>query len=575
MAKRGKVLSTIVIVFIAALLCGSFLSGNKNAEATLIGIVKVSGHLNVRTGPGSDYSILQDDGKNVQLSNNQKVTILKKGDKWHNVKFTYNKKTLKGYVYSSYITIQDTTPAPTATPKATTVPKATVKPKATATPKATAKPTTAPKATTKPLTAAEFKKKLQKEGFANDYITPLLKLHEQYPYWEFKAFNTGLKWDTVISNESKVGVNLLSINKSYDWKSTASGAYDWKSDKYIPYDGSTWVTASEKAVKYYMDPRNFLDSRGIFQFESLSYQSGEQTQAGVENVLSNTPMYKTNFTYKNSSNKNTSIKYSKAFMDAAKKSSVSPYHLASRVKQEVVVNATKMSNSVSGTVAGYKGIYNFYNIGANNSTVAGGAIANGLKWASTGTTYERPWNNRYKSILGGAQYIGKNYINVGQNTLYLEKFNVTSKNTYEHQYMGNVEAPNSEASKTVTAYGTIDKNMPITFSIPVYKDMPAQACEVPTGGKNPNNYLKTLYIKDHAFSSKFVLGDNGSKTYKVTVANDVTSIKICATKVSKYSTLSGTGNKTLTAGTNTFYVKVKSESGNTRKYKIVVTRKAA
>lgn len=47
-------------------------------------------------------------------------------------------------------------------------------------------------------------------------------------------------------NESKVGLNLLSVNKSYAWKSTASKAYNWKTDKYIPYDGSTWVTASKR-----------------------------------------------------------------------------------------------------------------------------------------------------------------------------------------------------------------------------------------------------------------------------------------------------------------------------------------
>lgn len=277
--------------------------------------------------------------------------------------------------------------------------------------------------------------------------------------------------------------------------------------------------------------------------------------------------------YKYTSNgKSVSVKYSKTFMTAAKKSKVSPYHLASRVKQEVVVSSTKMSNSVSGTVAGYKGIYNFYNIGANNSVVAGGAVANGLKWAKTGNTYLRPWNNRYKSIVGGAQYIGKNYINIGQNTLYLEKFNVTSKNRYNHQYMGNIEAPNNEATKTVAAYGAIDKKMPMVFSIPVYENMPDKPCDVPSGGKNPNNYLKTLYIKGYAFDSKFVLGDNGTKTYTLTVNNSVASVKICATKVSKYSTLTGIGVKNLVVGENTFYVKVKSESGNTRKYKIVVTR---
>ena len=142
-----------------------------------------------------------------------------------------------------------------------------------------------------PETTAEFKKSLKKAGFPDDYITELANLHEKYPYWHFKPYKTGLKWSDVIKNESKVGLNLLSVNKSYAWKSTASKAYNWKTDKYIPYDGSTWVTASKKAVKYYMDPRNFLDERGIFQFESLEYQSDSQTKSGVENILNNTPMH--------------------------------------------------------------------------------------------------------------------------------------------------------------------------------------------------------------------------------------------------------------------------------------------
>ena len=256
-------------------------------------------------------------------------------------------------------------------------------------------------------------------------------------------------------------------------------------------------------------------------------------------------------------------------------SKVSPYHLASRAKQEVVISATSMSSSVTGNVAGYKGIYNFYNIGANNSTVAGGAIANGLNWASTGSTYMRPWNNRYRSIVGGASYIGKNYINVGQNTLYLQKFNVTEKNRYEHQYMGNVEAPNSEATKTNAAYGEEKKDTPLQFSIPVYKNMPTEACPVPSGGLNPNNYLKTLKVKDHAFTSKFALGDDGSKVYKLTVANNVESINITATAVSSLSSVSGTGTKQLSVGTKTFTVKVTSESGSVRNYKIKVTRSAS
>ncbi|HBA98070.1 MAG TPA: peptide-binding protein, partial [Lachnospiraceae bacterium] len=124
----------------------------------------------------------------------------------------------------------------------------------------------------------------------------------------------------------------------------------------------------------------------------------------------------------------------------------------------------------------------------------------------------------------------------------------------------------------VSAYGVIDQDMPIIFSIPVYNNMPDEPCEVPSGGKNPNNYLKTLYVKDYPFTSQFVLGDDGSKKYKLSVGKNVESIKICATKVSEYATISGTGNKELSEGVNTFTVKVTSESGDDRKYTIEVTR---
>jgi beta-N-acetylglucosaminidase len=371
-----------------------------------------------------------------------------------------------------------------------------------------------------------------------------------------------------------VGLNLLSNSKSSDWKSKEEGAYNALTDSYIPFDGSTWVTASEKAVKYYMDPRNFLTEDAIFQFESLEYQEEEQTKSGVENILKNTPMYKTEYSYTDDSGKESTITYSQTFMEAAVSSGVSPYHLASRVKQEVVTGPTSMSTSVSGTVKGFEGIYNFYNIGANNSTKAGGAVANGLAWANKDTTYLRPWNTIYKAIVGGAQYLGSNYINVGQNTLYLQKFNVTSGNTYNHQYMSNIEAPASEALKTATAYGEDKADMSIVFSIPVYYGMPSQVCPEPSGeSTNPNNYLKSLKVKGYSFRTPFQTGDDGSTVYSLTVARKVSSVKINATPVSSVATVTGTGSKKLKLGTKTYTVKVKAQSGSVRKYKIKITRK--
>lgn len=389
-------------------------------------------------------------GKEVKLKKGNAVKILQektvKGRKWFRISFTYKKKTKKGYVPARYVKIS----------KIKIVKKQLI---------------------TVALNDAEFETEMTRQGFPESYKPLLRTLHKKYPFWQFQAMKTGLDWNTVIDKESVVGVNLIPNSKSAAWKSKDPKAYDATTGKYTVFDGSTWVAASREAVSYYMDPRNFMTVQGIFQFELLSYQSVYQTEAGVNNILTNTPFAGKSFTYDNNGT-NRTLSYSKAFVEAASKSGVSPYHLASRMKQEVVTSASTTSMAVTGTTAQYPGIFNFYNIGATHSTAYSPAL-NGLKWASSGSTYMRPWNNRYKSIVGGAIYIGSNYINKGQNTLYLEKFNVTASNTYGHQYMANVEAANAEAIKTKNAYSGMLDSAPIIFSIPVFQNMPATICPMP------------------------------------------------------------------------------------------------
>lgn len=537
----------------------------------------------IKASAGTGAANLLVDGKAVKLSDSKSVSIIKEvstsGKKWFKIKFQYNGKSRKGFVQANKIRFgkvkeeaESATPKPTKKPETTAEPTATPEVKETEKPEATKSPEAV--ATPKPLTTKQFKKHLTEQGFPESYKDALLKLHEQYPLWQFNAYQTGLDWNTAVAKESAVGLNLITNSKSSGWKSYATGAYDYATDSFIAFDGSTWVTASEAAVKYYMDPRNFLDSRGIFQFESLQYQKNYQTQDGVEQILYNTPMYKTKYSYEEDE-QTKYLLYSKTFIKAAKQSGVSPYHLASRAKQEVVTSSTTMSTSVSGTVSGYLGIYNFYNIGATHSTVAGGAVRNGLSFASSDTTYMRPWNNRKKAIIGGGIYIGENYIARGQDTLYLQKFNVTPNSTYSHQYMANIEAPNAEATKTNTAYGSSKENMVIVFSIPVYQNMPENVCDVPSSVASPNNYLKSLSVSYGSLEPQFTQGDDGSKTYKMTVENNVNNVIISAEPVSSTAKVEGTGSKSLKVGSQTFTIKVTAENGNTRSYKVEVTRKEA
>lgn len=390
-------------------------------------------------------------GKVVALSKGTVVSIIKdvtvKKTKWYKLSYTFNGRKMTGYVNAKYVKLCK---------KAVTKRVAVVA-----------------------LSNAEFEQSMKDEGFPESYKQSLRVLHSVYPYWQFKAYKTGVDWNTALTEESKTGVNLISNAKGKAWKSMAEDAYDPVTGKWKVFDGSTWVAASQSAIAYYMDPRNFLNDRSIYMFEMLEYQPQYQTKAGVNTILSNTPFYNKKFDYRDlTTGAAKSMYYVDAFLQAAALSKASPYHLASRVKQEVVTSATTASSSVSGTVSGYKGIYNFYNIGATSSS---NPVLNGLKWASNKTagTYLRPWTDPYRSIVGGAQYISSSYISKGQNTGYLEKFNMTPYKRYEHQYMTNVEAAYEEAIKTKRAYAGIMDKSPLVFSIPVFENMPAGNCPMP------------------------------------------------------------------------------------------------
>ena len=85
-----------------------------------------------------------------------------------------------------------------------------------------------------------------------------------------------------------MGHTLVSNSSMSSWKSTEDGAYDWNTSTWIGYDGASWVTASQDIVKYYMDPRNFLDETNIFQFLSHSYDASTQTADGLKTMVKGT-----------------------------------------------------------------------------------------------------------------------------------------------------------------------------------------------------------------------------------------------------------------------------------------------
>ena len=402
-------------------------------------------------------------------------------------------------------------------------------------------------------TDADFVMQMQAAGFPDSYTDSLAAVHAKHPAWQFEAVNTGLEWSTVIEKESRNGWNLVLKSSDDARKSTASGEYDWYTNRWTVYDGSSWVGANSDYIAYCMDPRNFLDETNLFQFERLSYSS-TQTIEGVQAILAGTFMEN-----EVEDADGTTLNYAEAFVQIGQETGVSPYHLASRVRQEQGLKGT--SSLISGTYKGYEGYYNYFNVGASGVTSTL-VIQNGLAYAKNAG-----WDTRYKALLGGAKLLAKNYISVGQDTLYFQKFNVVNHAAlYSHQYMSNVTAAITEGKKLGEGY--TDKKQAFVFRIPVYNNMPESAVTFTATG-NPNNYLKSLEVTGYALTPSF---DGATKKYSIVVEGSVDSISIAASAVASTSSVTGTGKTALKTGTNTFEIICTSQSGNAKTYTLTVVR---
>ena len=310
--------------------------------------------------------------------------------------------------------------------------------------------------------------------------TLVRELQVAHPKWNFTILYTGLDWNTVIYNEtlaahgrSLLQTSIMSGNED-DWVCSVCG--------WTKYDNGTWYCASEKAVKYYMDPRNWLNETYIFSMESLRYDPTIQNIEGVQEILDGTFMDTNKITYIDTSGKTQVINksYAQIFMEAAEKYNVNPYALASRVRQEQGTSGT--SSLISGTYTSsdgesFVGYYNYFNIGATGNTEAE-IIKNGLTYAKNA---RRNWTSPELAIMGGANFFSS-YVNDYQDSGYLQKYQIdpAGSSLYAYQYMQNISAPYSEGVTTRSAYiemGLLESEF--NFVIPVFENMPEIASPIP------------------------------------------------------------------------------------------------
>lgn len=642
--------------------------------------------LNVRSGPGTANSLV------TKLAKGTAVTVINEttgtdGKLWYQIRFSSSQGTATGYVLGTYIRFPVTyTPS------------------------------------------ADFEQEMNTQGFPESYKAEFRQLHAQYPNWVFEAQQTGLDWNTVIQNESVLGRNLVGTESISSYKSLADGAYNWDNGTWTGFDGSAWVAASEEILKYYMDPRNFLDDVFIFQFMSQEYDPNVQTKAGLESMIRGTflegavktgnisgssgssssgssssagpgaagsssgqssgvivsPSGGRGGNSAGSSSSGTSVgnspsgssagsgqvqfqapqasvsrheaervtssadgvtvgvmpgsdssgqgtpatsavpgtsaqsgtstaptvsptpgqtsgtvtagtssgpgtsavpggtqssgqtdtpvsvtaSYADIIMKAAEQTGVNPYVLAAMILQEQGKDGR--GNSITGTNSSYPGYYNYFNVGAYASGSMG-AVERGLWYASQNDIYGRPWNTPEKSILGGAEFYAANYVNAGQDTLYLKKYNVQGSNIYKHQYMTNVDGAASEASYFAEGYAQSLKDTALHFKIPVYSNMPDTPCARPTIDGSPNNKLSGLGVEGFVLTPTF---QRDTVSYDLIVDPSVSNVTVYANTIDSRASVSGTGNIQLQNGNNDIRIAVTAQNGSEREYVIHVVRQS-
>ena len=312
-----------------------------------------------------------------------------------------------------------------------------------------------------------FEAYMNDQGFPDTYKRAIRRLHNLYPNWTFVAYHTNLDWNEAVSQESRLGFSLVDGSDT-SLRSKAPGAYDSSTGQYIPWDGNNWYCANSETVAYYMDPRNFINKMNIFMFLNLGYKESETADV-IQKVLDGT------FMSGNAPVDNR--RYAELFFEGGRNNRVSGLYLAVLARLEQGTNGSAATSGAAFSYGGrtYSGLYNFFNIGAVSDAEnwkLGLIYANGGA-NGTETSYNRPWNSPSRAINGGAEWIAEGYISDGQDTMYLMKFNVTPVGTYGHQYMTNIRGVYIKSeSMFFTYYDTGNLARDLTFSIPVYENMP-------------------------------------------------------------------------------------------------------
>ena len=201
-----------------------------------------------------------------------------------------------------------------------------------------------------------------------------------------------------------------------------------------------WVSADSSTVQKYVNPLNYMDNYGIYQFLRLDYIQGV-TADDLNNILSG---------------KGVLSGKGDQFLLAAQQSNINPIYLVSHALLETGNGQSALATGI--TVNG-RVTYNLFGIHAFDSD----PNSYGSQYA-----YSKNWFSVDAAIYGGASWISGQYINNStykQNTLYKMRWNPASP--ANHQYATDVSWAYNQIYNIKKLMDMVS-NPALQFDIPQY-----------------------------------------------------------------------------------------------------------
>lgn len=289
---------------------------------------------------------------------------------------------------------------------------------------------------------------LRAQGFSESYIEDLAALQKEHPNWKFVAFKTGIDFDDAVKGEL------------------------------------AGTPTTETNLRAYLDPRNWLNEKYIFQFESIKKSDAVQSVSSVNAILKNTWMANSKINYFDTQGISKTVTevntYADAMIKASNYTNMSANYIAAKIRQENG-GATYSATAVCGTRPPFQGMFNYFNIGAYTTAMDGLAWAAGFLKANKDTVLYDGTNATASPIVTVSNGQRMTYVKEDGEYYRVTLYNELGNGKYEDKetgyilksdvnttYMGNYGRPWTDPNKAIYYGAKYIANGYLTYQYTMY-----------------------------------------------------------------------------------------------------------